>query len=114
MFTAGRVNYAQWLPVNVHNTEIFCSPPATVHGSNKLSPYLREEVVKRMMVHVGDTVEKSFKSVMFPTVRSNCCGHSRFEGTFAVLWDMKGLNSASVCKGSWSATQHRPSSAAPE
>ena len=29
MFTVDRVNYAQWLPVNVHNTEIFCSPSAT-------------------------------------------------------------------------------------
>ena len=64
----GRVNYAQWLPVNVDNTETFCSPPASGHGSNKLSPYLREEVVKRIMVHVADAVEKGLTSVMFTTV----------------------------------------------
>ena len=50
-----------------HATEIFCSPPSTGHESNNLSPYLREGVVKRMMVPVADTVEKGVKSVMFPT-----------------------------------------------
>ena len=95
--------------MNVHNTEIFCSPPATGHGSKKLSPYLGEEVVKRMMVHVAGAVEKSLKSVMFPTrdtagvtVSSNCYGHSRCEGTFGVPWDRKDPNCTSVCKGSWS------------
>ena len=99
MFTVDRVNYAQWLPVNTHITEIFCSPPATGHGRNKPSPYLRQEGVKRMMVYVADAVEKGIKSVMFPTVSSNCCGHSRCEGTFGVLWDRKDPNSTSVCKG---------------
>ena len=56
IFTLVRVNYAQWLPV--HDTEIFCSPPATAYGSNKLSPQLGEEVVKRIMVHMADAVEK--------------------------------------------------------
>ena len=71
--------------------------------ANKLSPYLREKVVKRMMVHVADTVEKGVKSVMFPTrdtamvTVSNCCGHFRCEGTFGVLWDRKDPNCASVC-----------------
>ena len=67
MFTLDCVNYAGWLPMSVHDTEIFCSPPATSHGSNKLSPYLREEVVKRMMIHVTDAAEKDIKSVMVPT-----------------------------------------------
>ena len=73
--------------------------------ANKLSPHLREKVVKRMMVHVADTVEKGFKSVMFPTrdtavvtVSSNCCGHFRCEGTFGVLWDRKDPNCTSVVK----------------
>ena len=105
MFTVDRVNYAQWLHVNVHNTEIFCSPSATDHGSKKLSPHLHKEIVKRMVVRVADTVEKALKSVMFLTVSSNCCGHSRCEGTFSVLWDRKGPNSTSFCKGSWSTTQ---------
>ena len=35
--------------------------------ANKLLPYLREKVVKRMMVHVTDAVEKGIKSVMFST-----------------------------------------------
>ena len=76
--------------------------------ANKLSPYLREKVVKRMMVHVADAVEKRFKSVMFPTrdtavvtVSSNCCGHFRCQGTFGVLWDRKDPNCTSVCKVSW-------------
>ena len=79
MFTVDRVNYAQWLHVNVHNTEIFCSLTAT------LLPHLHEEVVKRMMVHVADAVEKTLKWVMFPTVSSNCCSHSTCEGTFGKI-----------------------------
>ena len=68
-----------------------------------------EKVVKRMMVHVADAVEKvghvSNKSVMFPTrdtavvtASSNCCGHFICEGTFGVLWDRKDPNCTSVCK----------------
>ena len=90
MFTVDHVIYAQWLPVNVRNSEIFCFSPSTGHGSNKLSPpHLGEEVVKRMLVHVADAVEKGLKSVTFPTVSSNCCGRSRCEGTFGVLWTRK-------------------------
>ena len=76
--------------------------------ANNLSPYLREKVVKRMMVHVADAEEKGVKLVMFPTRdtavvtgRSNCCGHSRCEGTFGFLWDRKDPTCTSVCKGSW-------------
>ena len=72
---------------------------------NKLSPDLREKVVKRMTVHVTDAVEKGVKSVMFltrdravVTVSSNCWGHSRCEGTFGVLWDRKDPNCTSVVK----------------
>ena len=45
-----------------------------------------------MMVHVADAVEKGLKSVKFPSVSSNCCGHSRCVGTFGVLWDRKDPN----------------------
>ena len=92
MFTLDRVSCAQWLPVNVHNTKIFFSSPATGHGSNKLSPYLREEVVKRMKVHVADALEKGLKPIMFPTrdtalvtVSSNCFSRCSCEETFGVL-----------------------------
>ena len=78
--------------------------------ANKLSPYLREKVVKRMMVHVANAVEKEVKSGMFPTrdtavvtVSSNCCGHFRCERNFwCPNWDRKDPNCTSVCKVSWS------------
>ena len=107
MFTLDRVNNAQLLPVNVHDTKMFCSPSAI---ANKLSPYLREKVVKRMMVHVADAAKKGVKSVMFPTrdmavvtVSSNCCGHFRCKRNFwCPIWDRKDPNCTSVCKVSLS------------
>ena len=94
--------------------------------ANKLSPYLREKVVIRMMVRVADAVEKEVKSVMFPTrdtavvtVSSNCCGHFRCKETLGVLWDRKDPKCTSVCKVSWfvpyqGATQHQSFFSGPE
>ena len=89
-------------------TEKFCSQPVT--RSNKLSPYLREEVCtgkidgsrgrrsrERLQVsHVSN------KRRGRGCVSSNCCRLSRCEGTLGVVWVKKNPNCTSVCKGSWS------------
>ena len=91
--------------------------------ANKLSPYLREKVVKRMMVHVSDAVGKGVKSVMFPTrdtavvtVSSITVVTLDASGTFGVLIGtgkiltvhlfVKSLSLSAVVPGR-GATQHR-------